>query len=159
VSDIELLAPGPSYTVVTLRALHARGWAPSQLFFITGADAFAEIATWHDYPAVLDASHFVVISRPGYAAQRLTASMPELTARFVNLDAQPGPRLRDESTRTAIFIVAASTTAVSSTEVRRRLGAGEPLDSLMPRSVAEYARRHALYVPTPSPADALHDED
>ena len=64
VSDMELLREGSSYTSDTLRALHAAGWAPSQLFFILGVDAFAEIATWHEFPAVLDGAHFAVIARP-----------------------------------------------------------------------------------------------
>src|SRR5215210_5249852 len=52
-SDIELDAPGPSYTADTLlRFRQCSGLAGSQIFFITGADAFAEIATWHRYPEV-----------------------------------------------------------------------------------------------------------
>ena len=54
-SEAELVRDGRSYTSDTLRQLHAAGWAPRQLFFILGADAFAEIATWREYPAVLDA--------------------------------------------------------------------------------------------------------
>src|SRR6478609_8400275 len=46
-SDIELSAPGTSYTADTLERLHATGLAASQLFFILGVDAFAEIATWN----------------------------------------------------------------------------------------------------------------
>ena len=49
-SDLELLAPGPSYTSATLDASTPEATPPSQLFFITGADAFAEIATWRHYP-------------------------------------------------------------------------------------------------------------
>ncbi len=48
--DMELCAPGPTYTADTLARLHADGLRPSQIFFITGADAFAEIATWSRYP-------------------------------------------------------------------------------------------------------------
>src|SRR5918992_828714 len=50
-SDMELRRQGPSYTALTLRDLHAAGWHASQLYFIIGADAFAEIATWYEYPA------------------------------------------------------------------------------------------------------------
>src|SRR5262245_61096779 len=55
-SDLELRRDGPSYTADTLRAMRAEGVSPSQIFFILGADAFAEIATWREFPAVLDAS-------------------------------------------------------------------------------------------------------
>ena len=53
VSDLELRRDGPSYTFDTLTALHREGLTPLQIFFIIGADAFAEIATWHRYPDVL----------------------------------------------------------------------------------------------------------
>ena len=65
VSDLELRREGPSYTALTLEALHREGFMASQLFFIIGADAFAEIETWYDSPRVLSLSHFVVVSRPG----------------------------------------------------------------------------------------------
>ena len=65
VSDQELRRDGPSFTIDTLAALQREGLSPLQMFFIIGADAFAEIATWHRYPAVLDAAHFVVVTRPG----------------------------------------------------------------------------------------------
>jgi nicotinate-nucleotide adenylyltransferase len=64
-SDLELTRAGTSYTADTLRALHDAGYDPWQIFFLTGADAFAEIATWRDYPALLDLAHFVVCARPG----------------------------------------------------------------------------------------------
>src|SRR5438270_510618 len=44
--DLELLVGAPSYTSGTLDRLHARGYAPAELFFIIGADAFAEIESW-----------------------------------------------------------------------------------------------------------------
>ena len=71
--DMELSAHGPTYTADTLARLHAEGLRPSQIFFITGADAFADIATWSRYPHVLDMAHFVVVSRPGYPVTELAA--------------------------------------------------------------------------------------
>ena len=61
VSDMELVREGASYTVDTLRALQRQGWSASQLFFILGSDAFAEVATWREYPRVLDEANFVVV--------------------------------------------------------------------------------------------------
>jgi len=124
VSDLELHRDGPSYTSITLQQLLAEGYQPSQLFFILGADAYAEIATWHDYPRLLDFSNFVIVSRPGIATSHVTS----------------GPRL---------FFVAADTPDVSSTEIRRRVSAGESIDGLVPSIVADHIRRHRLYVPAP----------
>src|SRR5688572_4630014 len=76
VSDLELRRHGPSYTYDTLTALQDEGLTPLQIFFIIGADAFAEIATWHRYPAVLDAAHFAVVTRPGISLESLRARLP-----------------------------------------------------------------------------------
>jgi nicotinate-nucleotide adenylyltransferase len=156
-SDLELSHPGPSYTAVTLRRLHAEGLSPLQLFFITGVDAFAEIATWHDYPAVLDAGHFVVVSRPGHGFDALRARLPELQSRFVDLE---DAALADApGSGTSVFLVRAETADVSSTEVRRRLAHGELRHALVPDAVADYAIRHRLYYSAPGAAGQLHDQE
>ena len=71
--DAELRVDGPSYTAHTLARLATTGYAPSQIVFITGVDAFAEIATWYAYPRVLDAAHFAVVTRPGHRLVDLAA--------------------------------------------------------------------------------------
>jgi nicotinate-nucleotide adenylyltransferase len=126
VSDLELRRPGPSYTVTTLRELHATGLRPSQIFFIIGADAFAEIATWYQYPAVLECANFAVISRPGAAMPPPAAAPPTATG-------------------TGIYHVEARTRDVSSTLIRSRLAAGQPIDDLVPAAVASHIEAHHLY--------------
>ena len=80
--DLELRQDVASYTSDTLRRFHASGFEPAELVFITGADAFLEIATWHDYPAVLDLAHFAVVSRPRVSVGGLPAQLPALAARM-----------------------------------------------------------------------------
>jgi nicotinate-nucleotide adenylyltransferase len=151
VSDIELLRDGPSYTADTLRSLHAEGWLASQLFFILGTDAFAEIATWHDFPSVLDLAHFVVIARPGTTIDMAVARTPELRARMC---APPqGAAIDERSTR--IFLVEADTRGVSSTQIRERLAAAQRIDDLVPAAVARHILIHHLY----GAVDDLHGED
>ena len=75
------LANGPSYTFDTLAAFIREGLTPLQIFFITGADAFAEIATWHRYPDVLDLAHFVVVARPGTALASLPRAVCPISRR------------------------------------------------------------------------------
>ncbi|HWP99829.1 MAG TPA: nicotinate-nucleotide adenylyltransferase [Vicinamibacterales bacterium] len=151
-SDFELIEEGPSYTARTLDRLAAAGWRPWQIVFITGADAFADIASWHDYPAVLDRAHFAVVSRPGTPVASLRARLPALAPRMQDV------RGRLEPGRSpAIFLIDAPTTAVSATEVRRRLQTGEPIDRLVPPAVADHARRHGLYTPAAAAVE-LHEE-
>jgi nicotinate-nucleotide adenylyltransferase len=155
VSDLELRRDGPSYTALTLEALHRDGYAPSQLFFITGSDAFADVATWYDYPRILQLANFVVVSRPG--APRPSELIPNPRLRATDSDAlrRGSPQPSAEAAQSlipaapSVISVEANTPNVSSTEIRRRAGAGESLDGLVPASVAGHIRRHHLYVPAP----------
>ncbi len=160
-SRIELNREGPSYTYDTLvalgesksKALSERGAsrsdAPSeskgtQIFFITGADAFAEIATWSRYPAVLDLAHFVVVSRPGITLDSLRERVPSAFERDAP---RPPASLRELlAPKTRVILVEAHTPDVSSTEIRRRVREGESLSGFVPDSVADYIRTHHLYL-------------
>jgi nicotinate-nucleotide adenylyltransferase len=142
VSALELQTSAPSYTAATLARLHGLGFQPWQLFFITGSDAFAEIASWYDYPRLLDLTHFAVIARPGTALDRLPRQLPDLASRM-----HDAHEAQVNWTVPSILLVEASTPDVSSTEIRRRVAAGEPLDGLLPGAVADHVHRHQLYQP------------
>jgi len=150
VSDAELLRHGRSYTVDTLRQLHAAGWAPWQIFFIIGADAFVDIATWRQFPTVLDLAHFAVIARPGMTIEAAVASTPELRPRVhgapasTQIEGPPG-----------ILVIEANTRDVSSTMIRERLAAGHQIDDLVPSAVARHIVAHHLY----ETEDNLHGQD
>jgi nicotinate-nucleotide adenylyltransferase len=145
--DIELGDDDPSYTVVTLARLRACGYLPSQLFFITGADAFAEIATWRDYPRVLAGAHFAVVARQAQRASSLETALPELAPRMRHVGAGAAPELQ-ASSELSIFLVDAETPDVSSTGIRRRIASGLSPDGLVPPLVADHIARHGLYRPT-----------
>ena len=82
VSDLELRIEAASYTSATLAKFHERGYLPSELFFIVGADAFSDITSWHDYPDILDQAHFAVVSRPRFPVADLPSRLPQLKARM-----------------------------------------------------------------------------
>jgi len=159
-SDAELSAPGPSYTAETLERFHAEGYRAWQLFFIIGADAFAEIETWRRYPHVLDLAHFVVVSRPGFDLRAVAARRPELGDRI-----RTAPYGSTGGPQTSVYVVPAATPDVSSTEIRRRLRAGEPITGMVSDPVEQHIRQHHLYledVPSGlihSTADQLHGKD
>jgi nicotinate-nucleotide adenylyltransferase len=132
-SRIELDREGPSYTYDTLVEIQEGMPDGSQIFFITGADAFAEIATWSRYPAVLDLAYFVVVSRPGITLDSLRERVPSAFSR---------PSLA----KTRVILVEAHTPDISSTDIRRRVRAGHSLSGYVPDSVADYIRDHRLYV-------------
>ena len=159
VDERELIGEGPSYTSRTLAAYGSEGWRPSQIFFITGADAFAEIATWHDYPAILGRAHFVVVARPGHDVRTIGDRLPDLRSRMRQADvtAPPDPR---ETAQPAIWLVHAKTPAVSATAIREAAAAGRPLAGLTPPLVEQHILRHGLYGLRPSlPAPAAGPPD
>jgi nicotinate-nucleotide adenylyltransferase len=145
-SDDELRQDGPSYTADTLDRQHARGLAASQIFFITGADAFADIATWKRYPEVLDLANFVVVSRPGHRIEALPARLPALADRM-----RPATQVGENP---LIFLLHTPTPDVSSTIVRDRLRRGEPITGLVPPLVETHILQHRLYT-----ADQLHGQN
>lgn len=140
VSDHELQTPGPSFTARTLDHLRATGLRSSQMFFITGADAFAEIETWHRYPEVLDLAHFAVVSRPGARVDSLPLRLPSLQSRFTVTAARDSANVAQR-----IFLIDAETPDISSTDVRRRLANGESVTGLLCPAVERHIRRHNLY--------------
>jgi nicotinate-nucleotide adenylyltransferase len=115
---LELERAGPSYTVDTLRALQARHPA-AELYFLTGADNLRELHLWREPDEVARLARLVVLSRAG--------------------EGVPG------GARFAARAVAVTRVDVSSTEVRRRVQAGETIRYLVPDAVAALIERHGLY--------------
>lgn len=107
-----------SYTVNTLEKLKAALAPGDEMYFLIGADAFAEIESWHRSRDVLRMVDFIVVSRPGYELR-----VPE-GARVHRLETLALP--------------------LSSSEIRRQLETTGSADGLHPQ-VLEYIRRHGLY--------------
>jgi len=123
VSRVDIDREGPTYTIDTLRDIHEA--APdAELFFITGADAMAQILSWRDHEELFELAHFVGVTRPGHPMT------PE------NLDGLPDDRV------TQLEIPAL---AISSTDCRERVAAGEPVWYLVPDGVVQYIAKHGLY--------------
>ena len=130
VSRIEIDRPGPTYTYDTLRQLAgeltaSRGAEP-ELFFITGADALAQIVTWNNADMVLNLAHFIGVTRPGHPL-----ALPDgLPAGGVSLLEIPA-------------------LAISSTECRERVGHKQPIWYLVPDGIVQYISKRGLYRSTP----------
>ncbi len=143
VSTIELDAEGPSYTASTLDRFAARGIDTRTLCFITGVDAFADIPTWYQYPALLDRCAFAVVSRPGRSVETLRTTLPQLASRMISVVANQYPT----ATQPSIFLIDAPTAPVSSTDVRARIARGASIAGLVPEAVSAYIDAHRLYRP------------
>jgi nicotinate-nucleotide adenylyltransferase len=123
VSRVDIDRDGPTYTIDTLRDLHAAN-PDAELFFITGADAMAQILSWRDHEELFDLAHFVGVTRPGHPMT------PE------TLDGLPADR---------VTLMEIPALAISSTDCRERVGAGEPVWYLVPDGVVQYIGKHGLY--------------
>ena len=164
-ADLELRYDAPSFTSRTLHRFRERGYQPKELFFVIGADAFFEIESWRDYPDILGAAHFVVISRPSAPVREVAERLPRLASRMVTrpLDALSSPI-------PLIILIDAPTADVSSTAIRDRLAARESIAGLVLPRVQQHIEQHGLYTPkTPgrrasdarhtSPAGRLHGQE
>jgi nicotinate-nucleotide adenylyltransferase len=121
VSRVDIDRPGPTYTIDTLKDLRAKAEPQDELFFITGADALSEILTWHDADELFSLAHFVGCTRPGHQLSR--EGLPEEKVSLVEIPAL----------------------AISSTECRARVQAGEPVWYLVPDGVVQYIAKRGLY--------------
>ncbi len=139
-SDLELTHAEPSYTAATLRRFHAQGFGPGDLFFVLGADAFLEIRSWKDYPSILDAAQFAVVSRPGFPVAELRQRFPDLAERMTT-----AANDRARTSGASIILIDARTSDVSSTMIRQRCVEDRPLAGLVPDAVQQHIEQHGLY--------------
>ncbi|HEX8162140.1 MAG TPA: nicotinate-nucleotide adenylyltransferase [Pyrinomonadaceae bacterium] len=147
VSSVELDAPERPYTVETVARL-LEEFAGARLFFVMGADSWAEIATWREWERLLEMCDHVVVTRPGYELS--FGHVPgKIRARVIDLRGPAGERARRavrESEPPKIFLSDAASEDVSATEVRREVARGAGPDSLrVPRAVADYIDKYGLY--------------
>ena len=120
VSRVDIDRPGLTYTIDTLRDLHAER-EDADLFFITGADALQAILSWKDADELFRMCHLVGVTRPGYHL-----SGDHLPPDIVTLLDVPAM-------------------AISSSAVRQRVQAGRPVWYLVPDGVVQYIAKHHLY--------------
>jgi nicotinate-nucleotide adenylyltransferase len=139
-SDLEVRLDTASYTADTLRKFHDRGYAPAELFFVIGADAFADIQSWKDYPAILECAHFAVVSRPGHPVDDLPHRLPQLAERMIR------PPLDEIShLDPMIALIDSPTSNVSATQIREKLALGDSIAGLVPDRVRQHIEQHGLY--------------
>jgi nicotinate-nucleotide adenylyltransferase len=123
VSRVDIDRGGPTYTIDTLRDLGASR-PDTDFYFITGADALAQILTWRDADGVFELAHFVGCTRPGTTIDDAT------------VDRLPGGK---------VTLIEVPALAISSTECRARASKGDPVWYLVPDGVVQYIAKRGLY--------------
>lgn len=120
VSRVDIERDGPTYTLDTLRDLHAER-PDDELYFITGADALAEILSWKGADELFRLAHFVGVTRPGHELSG--AGLPQDRVTLLEVPAM----------------------AISSTDCRERVIDAEPVWYLVPDGVVQYIGKYHLY--------------
>ncbi|ACV09291.1 nicotinate-nucleotide adenylyltransferase [Jonesia denitrificans] len=120
VSRVDIDRPGLTYTVDTLRDLREQR-PDDDLFFITGADAVAQMLTWKDAQELWSMATFVAVTRPGHP---------------LSVEGIPPDRVN---------ILEIPAMAISSSDCRARARAGLPVWYLVPDGVVQYIAKHGLY--------------
>ena len=118
-SRLEIDRTGPTYTIDTVEAL-CREDPPGELFLIVGSDVAASVDTWHRADALRTAVTLAIVDREDVAASPSPPGWRSVGVRMPRLD-------------------------VSSTELRRRVAAGESVDFLVPPPAARVLRARGLY--------------
>ena len=124
VSRVDVDRPGPTYTVDTLRDLRAE-LGDHEFYFITGADALADILSWRDTDEVLRLAHLIGVTRPGHA--------------LVDPGLAPG----------RISLLEIPALSISSSDVRARVAQGAPVSYLVSPGVESYLLKRELYRESP----------
>ena len=120
IDDQEIRRGGVSYTIETVRDYASR-FPQARLFYLIGADHVAELAKWREAEKLAELAEFVAIPRPG-------RDHPEFPKPFRGRVLNGFPF------------------GVSSSQIRSRIKAGQPVEHLVPAAVAEAIRTRKLYV-------------
>jgi nicotinate-nucleotide adenylyltransferase len=124
VSRVDIDRTGPTYTIDTIRDIAAQR-PGAELFFITGADALGQILSWKNAEDALHVARFIGVTRPGY----------ELTDAHLPVD--------------SVTLLDVPAMAISSSDCRARVRAGQPVWYLVPDGVVQYINKHRLYRDVP----------
>jgi nicotinate-nucleotide adenylyltransferase len=131
VSEIEACTPGkpqPNYSIDTVRRFRETLGAGDLLYFIVGADAFQQIRSWREPEALLLEARVIVVNRPGVTIAEAMKAAPE------------GARLDH------VYFIETVAQDISSSAIRDAVAKRRPLEDLVDPLVAEYIRKHGLYV-------------
>jgi len=143
VSTLELDHVERRYTVDTLKEL-GELFAEDEIFFVMGADSWADIRTWREWEKVLLMSNHIVVTRPGYeiSLDHVTDAVRDRIVDLRSTNSRPSP-----TNELGIYITDAVKLDVSATEIRDDVREDERLDRQndVPEEVAKYIEKYELY--------------
>lgn len=141
----EIRRPGVSYTVESLRELKQELGKDVALCFVTGADAFMNLAAWHNWRELFGLCHFIIAARPGHMLTVNPNILPqELNTECARRWVSSVDSLK-HATSGMIFIAQTTLLDISATAIRARVAAGKSIRYLIPDAVLDYIAANHLY--------------
>ncbi len=125
-SRIEIDRDCPTFAGDTIEAFKRMYGRDCGIYFITGLDALLNIVNWErarTYPGICQ---LIAAARPGYNEATIEARIPPDFKPYISIIEEPS-------------------LALSSTDIRRKIRAGEPIDSMVPAAVRDYILKWGLY--------------
>ncbi len=141
VDDQEIKRGGMSYTIDTVMNLR-KSYDANDLYLVVGADKFEELAQWKDYQKILTEANLIVTTRPGYD---MPESLEEMPGFLKPLVAEFDFNFIELNTGRNIQFITLRDVEVSSSEVRKWLRSGKPVEKYLPLSVESYIKENKLY--------------
>ncbi|WP_347355775.1 nicotinate (nicotinamide) nucleotide adenylyltransferase [Bdellovibrio sp.] len=141
VDDQEITRGGMSYTVDTVLNLRKQ-YDANDLYLVVGADKFEELAQWKDYQKILTEANLIVTTRPGYD---IPESLEEMPGFLKPLVAEFDFNFIELNTGRNIQFITLRDVEVSSSEVRKWLRSGKPVEKYLPLAVESYLKENKLY--------------
>lgn len=149
ISSIELDAPEKPYTIETLARLQEEAGPQVRLFFIMGADSWADITTWREWEKLLEMTDHIIVTRPGYelGSEHVPESVRERIVDLRGAGEESVAGEVDDNVGPKLYVTDAVVMDISATEIRRQVRAGreDELGKLVPPAVADYIRKYRLY--------------
>jgi nicotinate-nucleotide adenylyltransferase len=130
-SDYELRKPGPSFTIETVRFFKETLGSNAEIYCLMGADNLDELAGWYKAAELIDECNLAVMYRAGF-------DKPDFSRFKKSLGDKRVAKLEKN-------VVATPLVDVSSTEIRRKVAAGEDVSNMVAPAVLNYIRTHNLY--------------
>jgi len=143
VSDVELVRPGPSYTIETLLYFQDRFDPEGDIHFIVGQDAFSEITTWKSYKALFGTAHFIVMTRPGSNLASIEDFIHTHISEKYQYDSVSNRYSHPEWCM--IFCLHITHLDISASEIRDRIRQGRSIRFLVPETVEGFIVNKGLY--------------
>src|SRR5207245_6014959 len=150
ISTVELDAPERPYAVETVARVQRELGSNCHLFFMMGADSWAEITTWREWQRFLTMCDQIVVTRPGYELG--TQSNLSEWAHIVDVrglsEKEISLLLDSASKLPRTFFTDGATVDVSATAIRAAVRAGErrKLREMVPPAVAGYIEKYRIYM-------------